>query len=198
MSISRAIWRSRSLLNDEFTGGLPASVIGIGVDIVDTERFAAVIARTPRIVSRLFTESEARTSDAADRSAVSLAARFAAKELPEIFRADDPAGAVELSVNDRQPLIALVTGLPVDVFTASDSFGWVYQFWQAKVLGDTQGLEWHHCEVVTDVLGKPSLRVTGTIAEAARARGISEWHLSLSHDGGHAIAFVVAEGAAHA
>ena len=150
MSISRANWQSRSLLNDEFTGGLPASVIGIGVDIVDTERFASVIARTPRIVSRLFTESEARTSDAADRSAVSLAARFAAKE------------AV------------------------------------AKVLGDTHGLEWHHCEVVTDALGKPSLRVTGTIAEAARARGISEWHLSLSHDGGHAIAFVVAEGAAHA
>ena len=125
-------------------------MIGIGVDIVDTERFAAVIARTPRIVSRLFTESESRPADAAERSAVSLAARFAAKE------------AV------------------------------------AKVLGDTQGLEWHHCEVVTDVLGKPSLRVTGTIAEAARARGISEWHLSLSHDGGHAIAFVVAEGAARA
>ena len=35
MSISRATWPSRSLLNDEFTGGLPASVIGIGVDIVD-------------------------------------------------------------------------------------------------------------------------------------------------------------------
>src|SRR4051794_34124823 len=31
-----------------------------------------------------------------------VAARFAAKELPEIFRADDPAGAVELSVNDRK------------------------------------------------------------------------------------------------
>ena len=70
MSISRAIWQSRSLLNDEFTGGLPASVIGIGVDIVDTERFAAVIARTPRIVSRLFTESESRPADGAERSAV--------------------------------------------------------------------------------------------------------------------------------
>ncbi len=61
-----------------------------------------------------------------------VAARFAAKELPEIFRADDPAGAVELSVNDRQPLIGLVTGLPVQVFTASDSLGWCYQFWQAE------------------------------------------------------------------
>jgi holo-[acyl-carrier protein] synthase len=137
-------------LNDEFTGGLPASVIGIGVDIVDTERFATVIARTPRIVTRLFTEAESLNSDGADRSAVSLAARFAAKE------------AV------------------------------------AKVLGDTQGLEWHHCEVVTDSFGKPSLRISGTVAQAALARGISSWHLSLSHDDGHAIAFVVAEGESHA
>ena len=65
------------------------------------------------------------------KDAWAVAARFAAKELPEIFRADDPAGAVELSVNDRQPLIALVTALPVDVFTATDSLGWCYQFWQA-------------------------------------------------------------------
>jgi holo-[acyl-carrier protein] synthase len=98
----------------------------------------------------LFTEAESLNSDGADRSAVSLAARFAAKE------------AV------------------------------------AKVLGDTQGLEWHHCEVVTDSFGKPSLRISGTVAQAALARGISSWHLSLSHDGGHAIAFVVAEGESHA
>ena len=66
------------------------------------------------------------------KDAWSVAARFAAKELPEIFRADDPAGAVELPVEDRKPLIQLVTGLPVDVFTASDSLGWCYQFWQAE------------------------------------------------------------------
>ena len=61
-----------------------------------------------------------------------VAARFAAKELPEIFRADDPAGAVEFAVNDIKPLIGLVTGLPVEAFTASDSLGWCYQFWQAE------------------------------------------------------------------
>jgi hypothetical protein len=61
-----------------------------------------------------------------------VAARFAAKELPEIFRADDPAGAVELPAENRKPLIQLVTGLPVEVFTAGDSLGWCYQFWQAE------------------------------------------------------------------
>ncbi|MEX1049640.1 MAG: N-6 DNA methylase, partial [Akkermansiaceae bacterium] len=65
------------------------------------------------------------------KDAWAVAARFAAVELPEIFRSDDPAGAVELPVEDRKPLIALVTGLPVDVFTATDSLGWCYQFWQA-------------------------------------------------------------------
>ncbi len=66
------------------------------------------------------------------KDAWAVAVRFAAKELPEIFRADDPAGAVELPVEDRKPLIQFVTGLPVDVFTASDSLGWSYQFWQAE------------------------------------------------------------------
>ena len=61
-----------------------------------------------------------------------VAARFAAKELPEIFRDDDPAGAVELPVEDRNPLLQLVTSLPRDVFTADDSLGWCYQFWQAE------------------------------------------------------------------
>ena len=66
------------------------------------------------------------------KDAWSVAARFAAKELPEIFRVDDPAGAVELPVEDRNPLIEHVSGLPVEVFTASDSLGWCYQFWQAE------------------------------------------------------------------
>ncbi|HKB98813.1 MAG TPA: N-6 DNA methylase [Terriglobales bacterium] len=66
------------------------------------------------------------------KDAWAVAARFAAKELPEICRADDPAGAVDLPVEDRKQLIQLVTGLPVEVFTASDSLGWCYQFWQAE------------------------------------------------------------------
>ena len=63
------------------------------------------------------------------KDARAVAARCAAKELPEIFRADDPAGAVDLPVEDRNPLI---TGLPVEVFTAGDSLDWCYQFWQAE------------------------------------------------------------------
>jgi holo-[acyl-carrier protein] synthase len=50
---------------------------GLGIDIVDVDRFAAVLARRPRIVERLFTEGELRDAKGSPRR---LAARFAAKE----------------------------------------------------------------------------------------------------------------------
>ena len=61
----------------------------------------------------------------------SLASRFAQAMLPEIFRADDPVLAVELAREDQLELEKIVAGLGTEVFTASDSLGWCYQFWQA-------------------------------------------------------------------
>ena len=63
----------------------------------------------------------------------------------------------------------------------------------AKALGAPGGMHWHDCEIVTDPDGRPWLTVSGTVAQAAAERGISRWHLSLSHDGGIASAMVVAE-----
>ena len=64
----------------------------------------------------------------------------------------------------------------------------------AKALGAPRGLHWHDCEIVTDPDGRPWLTVSGTVAAAAKERGVNRWHLSLSHDGGIASAMVVAEG----
>ena len=64
----------------------------------------------------------------------------------------------------------------------------------AKALGAPSGLSWQDCEVVSDPDGRPWLTMTGTVAAAAAERGISRWHLSLSHDGGIASAMLVAEG----
>jgi holo-[acyl-carrier protein] synthase len=64
----------------------------------------------------------------------------------------------------------------------------------AKALGAPAGLAWHDAEVVVAVSGRPSLRVTGTVAAAAGRAGVAAWHLSLSHDGDVAVATVVAEG----
>ncbi|MFN9659798.1 MAG: Eco57I restriction-modification methylase domain-containing protein [Cyanobacteriota bacterium] len=61
-----------------------------------------------------------------------LAASYAQVMLPEIFRTDDPVLALKLPLEIRQRLQALVAGLEGEVFTASDSLGWTYQFWQTK------------------------------------------------------------------
>ena len=55
-------------------------IIGIGIDVVPVERFAASLVRTPGLRDRLFTAAEQHTPSGAPRSGESLAARFAAKE----------------------------------------------------------------------------------------------------------------------
>jgi holo-[acyl-carrier protein] synthase len=67
----------------------------------------------------------------------------------------------------------------------------------AKALGAPTGMHWHDCEVITDSDGRPWLAVSGSVATAAARRGVSRWHLSLSHDGGIASAMVVAEHTEH-
>ncbi|MEO7350987.1 MAG: holo-ACP synthase [Marmoricola sp.] len=59
-----------------------------------------------------------------------------------------------------------------------------------KALGAPSGLSWQDAEVVTDEDGKPAFELTDTLA--ARV-GDHRVHLSLSHDGGFALAFVVIE-----
>ena len=61
-----------------------------------------------------------------------LAARYAARMLPQIFRPDDPVLQVGFAPEHKRALEKLVTELPVEVFTAEDGLGWVYQFWQAE------------------------------------------------------------------
>jgi holo-[acyl-carrier protein] synthase len=63
----------------------------------------------------------------------------------------------------------------------------------AKALGGPAGLRWADVEVVHDQAGRPSLTVRGTVAAAARRQGVRRWHVSLTHDGGVSVAFVVAE-----
>ena len=120
-------------------------IIGIGVDVVDLERFERVLERTPAMRARLFTPSE-QVRDGEPRPTASLAARFAAKE-------------------------ALI-----------------------KAFGSSAGLSWQDLEVVSDDQRNPSLTLHQGARRVADARGVTSVHLSLSHDGGIATAFVVLEG----
>ena len=81
---------------------------------------------------------------------------------------------------------------PGPATTPNSAARWAAKEAVAKVLVDTGGLEWHDCQVVGGDHGQPHLLMRGSVELAARARGIDTWHVSLSHDGGMAIAFVVA------
>ena len=56
------------------------SVAGVGIDAVEVDRFRKVLARTPGVARRLFTDAERAYGDRAKDPAPRLAARFAAKE----------------------------------------------------------------------------------------------------------------------
>ena len=64
-----------------------------------------------------------------------------------------------------------------------------------KALGESAGIRWHHMQVVSDGHGNPSFRLSDAAAQVAADRGVTAVHLSMSHDAGVAIAYVVAEGA---
>jgi holo-[acyl-carrier protein] synthase len=115
------------------------AIVGLGVDVVDIERFGGNLERTPALRERLFAPSER------ELTLQSLAARFAAKE-------------------------ALVKAI------GSESMRWV--------------------DIEIPKSGEaPRFVFSGDIAERVRREGLS-FHLSLSHDGGIAMASVIAESAA--
>ena len=64
-----------------------------------------------------------------------------------------------------------------------------------KALGSSDDVRWHDLRVVSDEQGNPSFALAGPVATRAAARGISHFHLSITHDAGIAMAFVVAESA---
>jgi holo-[acyl-carrier protein] synthase len=114
-------------------------IFGIGVDLVDIQRFEKALDQTPKLKDRLFTDSER------ELPVQSLAARFAAKE-------------------------ALV-----------------------KALGKANGLSFQGVSIAKDKEGKPYFELTGETEQTIKSHGISQLHLSLSHDGNLAVAYVVAE-----
>ncbi len=115
------------------------AIVGVGVDVVDIERFGGNLERTPALLERLFAPAERQLA------VQSLAARFAAKE-------------------------ALV-----------------------KAIGD-ESMSWVDIEI-PKAAAQPRFVFTGAIAERVAREGLS-FHLSLSHDGGIAMATVIAEAAA--
>ena len=76
-------------------------------------------------------DCEELAKDLGARDGQELACRFASALLPGVFRADDPALELRISIDDEVKLRNLLQDLTSDIFLASDSLGWTYQFWQA-------------------------------------------------------------------
>jgi holo-[acyl-carrier protein] synthase len=63
----------------------------------------------------------------------------------------------------------------------------------AKALGAPHGLSWHDVTVGRGDRGRPVVETRGTVAARIAELGGERVHLSLSHDAGVAMAFVVIE-----
>jgi holo-[acyl-carrier protein] synthase len=63
----------------------------------------------------------------------------------------------------------------------------------ANARGAPSGLSWQDASVVVTEAGSPRFELTGTVAARAAELGAESVHLSLSHDGGLALAFVILE-----
>lgn len=57
-----------------------AGVLGVGIDLVDVDRFRRSLQRTPSMRERMFTEGERSYAETANDPTERYAARFAAKE----------------------------------------------------------------------------------------------------------------------
>lgn len=83
-------------------------------------------------------KEDAETFDPPARSEWEVAGHYAARMLPNVFRPDSPALALQLPLETEQALEALLAKLPAPVFQADDSLGWSYQFWQAPKKEEVQ------------------------------------------------------------
>ncbi len=56
------------------------------------------------------------------------------------------------------------------------------------------GVGWREVEILNELGGRPYVVLHGRAAELAKAQELTEWSISLTHDAGLALAFVVALG----
>lgn len=61
-----------------------------------------------------------------------LAGKLAARMLPQVFKPNSPVFELSFAPEYQRELEKLLAALPDEAFKASDSLGWVYQFWQSK------------------------------------------------------------------
>ena len=150
-----------------------ATVLTVGTDLVHVPGFSAQLDQPGTVfaqrtfTAREFREARRRSQERGSSPAQHLAARWAAKE--SFIKAWSQAHV--LRARSRGTSTS-------PVILAED-------------------VDWREIEVVTDRWGRPSLRLSGTVAHAVE-RSLGEevstpgcWPVSMSHDGDYAAAIVL-------
>ena len=76
-------------------------------------------------------ECDELAADEGAKSGWELAGKLAARMLPQVFKPGSPVFFLDFAPEHQSELESLLKALPDAAFKASDSLGWVYQFWQA-------------------------------------------------------------------
>ena len=150
-----------------------STVLSVGTDLVHVPGFSAQLDQPGTVfaqrtfTAREFREARRRSQERGSSPAQHLAARWAAKE--SFIKAWSQAHV--LCANSRG-----TSSSPVIL---------------------VEDVDWREIEVVTDRWGRPSLRLSGTVARAVE-RSLGEevstpgcWPVSMSHDGDYAAAIVL-------
>ena len=150
-----------------------ATVLTVGTDLVHVPGFSAQLDQPGTVfaqrtfTAREFREARRRSQERGSSPAQHLAARWAAKE--SFIKAWSQAHVLCAKSRGRSTS---------PVILAED-------------------VDWREIEVVTDRWGRPSLRLSGTVAHAVEHSLGEEvstpgcWPVSLSHDGDYAAAIVL-------
>lgn len=113
-------------------------------------------------------------------------------DLVDIARFEGQLGATQgllerlFAADERDTEAQLKPATLAGKFAAKEAF--------IKAVGSGVGMNWHDVRVVKEASGKPQLVVSGETAAICTNAGIERFHLSIAHDGGMAIAYVIAEG----
>ncbi len=154
------------------------AVRGVGVDIVDLGAFAASLAEPGTRFTGVFSATERRQC------------RERAQARGAGLGADGSSSSSGRTSHLARHLAAR--------WAAKEA---VVKAWSAALYGTPPPiapdlLDWCEIETVCDAWGRPSVRLSGEVArQVAKTLGEgARWNVSLSHDGGSAVAFVVLEG----
>ncbi len=141
-------------------------IIGVGVDLVEVESFASQLDSPGTVYARAFTGQEQRTARLRAAVSGSAGAHLAAR------------------------------------WAAKEAF---IKAWSAALIGtpppiSQEDVVWSQIEVVADRWGRPSLTIHEPLARTVAASleerygpGSTSWHVSMSHDGGMAMATVIGD-----